>query len=307
MVSFSVIIPLYNKEQEIEGAILSALAQSFLPREIIVVDDGSTDNSLQVVKAIDSPLVRVITQKNAGVSAARNRAMAEATGNYFAFLDGDDRWQEDFLAEIASLICEFPLCGLYSTAFDVVSKQGIFPAPTPQVRGVVENFFRDSLHQYISIPSASCVPRSAIDDVGGFPDGMKIGEDLYLWIKIATKYLVAFSPRRLSLYSKQASNRSATIYTPERTKHSFYELYTDDSSPERKEFIARAALGKALILSIKGDTNEARQTAQFFAYTTSYRSTLCKVRILNALPKAWRAPIMHLYNTLAWRIAKKGL
>lgn len=83
------------------------------------------------------------------------------------------------------------------------------PAPTPTERGVVADFFRDSAHRYISIPSASAVPRAVFETVGGFPEGMKIGEDLYMWIKIARRYKVCFSPKPLANYSKVASNRSS--------------------------------------------------------------------------------------------------
>lgn len=305
--TISVIIPLYNKEREIEGTLRSVLAQTLLPSEIVVVDDGSTDRSAEKVRSVRSPLIRLVSQPNAGGCAARNRAIAESRGELIALLDADDEWEPGFLAEIAALYAEFPGCGLYCTAFSVVSRDGVFPAPTPARRGVVGNFFRDSAHCYIAIPSASAVPRRVFDDVGGFPDGMKIAEDLYMWIKIARRYRVCFSPRPLCRYSKVASNRSAAIYTPEQTAYSFEELYDPAAPDEEREFIARAALGKALILSAKGGTGEAARAARFFSFTKTYRRTLCKVRLLNALPPSWRCPVIGFYNRLAWRLARKGL
>lgn len=305
--AFSVIIPLYNKESEIGGTLRSVLAQSLPPAEVIVVDDGSTDGSREVVESIASPLIRLVTQSNAGVSAARNRAIAEAKGEYIALLDADDEWEPGFLAQIAALIAEFPDCGLYATAFNIRSDRGLFPAPTPTQRGIVPDFFRDSAHRYIAIPSASVIPRRVFDRVGGFPDGMKIAEDLYMWIKIARRYPVCFSPERLVRYSKTASNRSTAIYTPERTVYSFEELYDPAAPEEEREFVARAALGKALILSAKGGTQEAARALRTFSYTKTYRRTLRKVRLLNALPVRWRGPLLGLYNALAWRIARKGL
>ncbi len=305
--TFSVIIPLYNKEREIGAAVRSVLAQTLPPDEIIVVDDGSTDRSAEEVLAIGSPRVRLVRQPNAGVSAARNRAAREASGEYLALLDGDDCWEPEFLEEIASLIREFPGCGLYATAFHVVSRDGMFPAPCPERRGIVGNFFRESAHRYIAIPSAVAIPKTVYEQAGGFPEGMKIGEDLYLWTRIAARHKVCFSPRRLVRYSKTADNRSAASYTPERTAHSFEELYDPAAPEEQNEFVARAALGKALIVSVKGGTEAAARAARFFAWTKTYRRTLRKVRILNALPIAWRAPLLAAYNTLAWKIARKGL
>lgn len=305
--AFSVVIPLYNKAAEVAAAVRSALAQTPAPVEVLVVDDGSTDGGAEAVEALRSPLVRLIRQPNAGVSAARNRAAAEARGEYIALLDADDRWEAGFLGEIASMIREWPGCGIYCTAFDIVDGAVRTPAPTPAVRGIVADFFRDSAHRYIAIPSASVIPRSVYLQAGGFPEGMKIGEDLYLWTVIARRYPVCFSPKRLVCYSKSASNRSAASYTPEHTAYSFEALYDAAAPADEQEFIARAALGKALIQSVKGGTAEAARAARFFRYTRTYRRTLHKVRVLNALPVRWRAPLLNLYNALAWRLARKGL
>lgn len=303
----SVVIPLYNKQREIGEAVRSALAQTLLPREIIVVDDGSTDGSAEIVRSIGSPLVRLVSQPNAGVCAARNHGIEESTGEYIALLDADDAWEPGFLAEITAMIDQFPGCGMYCTAFNIVSDDGLYPAPTPSQRGIVGNFFRDSAHRYIAIPSACCIPQRVFDNVGLFPDGMKIAEDLHMWIRIARRYPVCFSPERLVRYSRVASNRSATSYTPEQTVYSFEELYDPNAPEEDREFVARAALGKALVISAKGGTKEAARAARFFAYTKTYRRTLRKVHLLNALPAGWRGPVIRFYNALAWRLARKGL
>ncbi len=307
MTTFSVIIPLYNKEREIGDTVRSVLAQTLQPREIVIVDDGSTDGSAAIVRSIASPLIRLITQPNAGECAARNRAITESTSDYVALLDADDTWEPGFLEEIAAMIAEFPGCGIYSTAFDIIDRDGKFPAQTPTERGIVADFFRDSAHRYITIPSASAIPRAVFSEVGGFPEGMKIGGDLYMWIKIGRRYSVCFSPKRLVNYSKVASNRSSAIYTPEKTRYSFEELYNPAAPEDYNEFVARAALGKALIISTRGGTAEAARAAKFFGYTRTYRSTLWKIRILNRLPRSWRGAVMNGYNRLAWKIARKGL
>ena len=305
--NFSVIIPLYNKEQEIEATVRSVLAQTLPPAEIVIVDDGSTDRSAEIVRSIGSPLVRLITQPNAGECAARNRAIAEARSEWVALLDADDRWQPGFLEQIAELIAQWPDCGLYCTGFNVISHDGSFPAPGLAQCGPVENFFRDSAHRYIAIPSAAAMPRSIFDQIGGFPEGMKIGGDLYFWIKLARRYRVCYSPLRLVDYSKVASNRSASIYTPEQTPYSFEELYDPNAPLDEREFVARSGLGKALILSAKGDTEAARRAIATFGFTRVYRRTLRKVQLLNRLPARWRPAVIGCYNRLAWKLARKGL
>ena len=305
--TISVVIPLYNKQLEIGAAVRSALAQTRPPQEIIVVDDGSTDGGAEIVRAIGSPLVRLVRQSNAGVCAARNRGIAESTGEYIALRDAGRAGGPGVLGVMAARRRAVPGGGGGWGRGAGSGHDGTYPAPTPSERGVVANFFRESAHRYIAIPSASCIPRRVFDTVGLFPEGMKIAEDLYMWIRIARRYEVCFSPERLVRYSRVASNRSAASYTPEKTVHSFEELYDPLAPEEDREFVARAALGKALIISAKGGTKEAARAARFFAWTRTYRRTLRKVRALNALPAGWRGPVIRLYNALAWRLARKGL
>lgn len=303
----SVAIPLYNKEKEIAATLESALTQSFSPVEVIVVNDGSTDRGPEIVKGFGSPLIRLIDQPNAGVSAARNRATVEAAGDLIAYLDGDDMWTEGYLAKIASMITEYPGCGAYSAALDIVSGNKIHPAKSLREEGIVEDFFREAMKYYICQPSATVIPKTVLEKTGGFPEGMKMGEDLYLWIKIASEYKICFTPERLVRYNRTASNRSVGIYTPEKTIFSFEDLYRpEEGNSYRNEYIARCAIGKALTLSAKGDTVFGRRTAEFFSYTRLYRRGLRKLRILNRIPQKRRSGIHSFYNRMAWNIARRG-
>ena len=122
---FSVIIPLYNKEPYVGKALQSVLDQSFIDYELIVVDDGSTDESARVAgevlskAAVDCQLIR---QENAGVSAARNNGVARSKGDYLCFLDADDWWDPSFLAEMSALIDEYPDAGIYGTGYIIVNE-----------------------------------------------------------------------------------------------------------------------------------------------------------------------------------------
>lgn len=305
--TISVIIPLYNKEREIGDTLRSVLAQTLQPAEIVVVDDGSTDRSAEIVRGICSPLVKLVTQPNAGECAARNRAIAESTGDYIALLDADDTWEPGFLEEIAAMIAEFPGCGVYSTAFNIVSHDGRFPARTPSERGVVANFFRDSAHRYISIPSASAVPRAVFEAVGGFPEGMKIGGDMYMWIKIAAATRSASRPsrwrttrrshrtaRRRATRPNGRAIRSRSFTTRRRLRN------TTNSWPARHWAKRSSSAPKA--------ARKRRRARRSFSATPRPTAARCaRSGVLNALPRSWRAPLIGLYNSLAWRIARKGL
>lgn len=304
----SVVIPLYNKRTTIERAVRSVLAQSVRPHEIIIVDDGSTDGSGGIADrlAAEERLIRVIHQSNAGVSAARNRAIEEAADDYVALLDGDDAWHTGYLAEIVRLIGKYPGCGAYATGFYVCDGHRRIEGDTPRSEGIVD-FFAESLHRYVLIPSAATLRRCTVLAAGGFPAGMRMGEDQYLWTKVARMSKVCFSPRPLADYSRAAENRSAAIFRAEETAFSFEDLYDPAATDGSNEYIARVALGKALVQSAKGGSAEARRTIATFGYTRRNRRALLKLKILNSLPVAWRQPLLNLYNRAAWLLARKGL
>ena len=215
---FSVIIPLYNKAPYVAKAIQSVLAQTFTDYELIVMDDGSVDDSHDVaLKALEGcPQGRLCQQKNAGVSMARNNAVALSKGAYLCFLDADDWWAPDFLEEMAKLVAAFPEAGVYGTGYTIVNE---LKRKTGAACIGVDAGFEMGYINYCQVYSktlimplwtgAACVPRCVFDEMGGFPQGIKLGEDFLLWIHIALKYKVAFLNKPLSYYNQDVdvSNR----------------------------------------------------------------------------------------------------
>ena len=308
----SVVIPLYNKEAEVERALRSVVEQSLAPGEIIVVDDGSTDGSRAIVERIiaDHPEagIRLITQPNSGVSAARNRGIAEAKGDYIALLDADDMWLTGYIAEVCRLMEYYPEADAYATAFDIVNGTQRVAAPVPATEGYINIAEEALLRRYPIIPSTATLRREAVLRAGGFPVGMRIGEDQWLWVRMVQQGAkFCFSPMSLVRYSRTASNRSASIYRAEQSAHSIEELYTPPGDSTLNEYIARIAIGKAITQSVRGGTEDARHAAEVFAYTTRSRRQLRRLRLLNALPKALRPMVDGLYALLAWAISRKGL
>ena len=308
----SVVMPLYNKEAEVECALRSVLEQSLAPGEIIVVDDGSTDGSRAIVERIiaEHPEVeiRLIAQPNGGVSAARNRGIAEAKGDYISLLDADDMWLTGYIAEVCRLMEYYPEADAYSTAFDIVSGTKHVAASTPTTEGYI-NIAEEALQRrYPIIPSTATLRRETILRAGGFPEGMRIGEDQWLWVKMVQQEAkFCFSPMSLVRYSRTASNRSASIYRAEQSAHTIEELYDPEGDNTLNEYVARIAIGKAITQSVRGGTEDARRAANRFAYTTRSRRQLRRLRLLNALPKALRPMADGLYSMLAWAISRKGL
>lgn len=195
----SVVIPLYNKATYVERAVCSVLAQTRSADEIIVVDDGSTDGGPVLVEAIASPIVRLVRQVNAGVSAARNVGVAMARGDYIAFLDADDRYLPGFVETILGLASEFPQAALVGTAFRIVRPDGRFFLPrrhrSVARRGLVPEFHAAWSRSAFASTSSLAVKRSVLADPAlRFPVGEGLGEDQDLWFRLAERFQVAVSP-----------------------------------------------------------------------------------------------------------------
>lgn len=303
----SVVMPLYNKEREVERAVRSVLQQSLMPLEIIVVDDGSTDSSAAVVEAIGSPRVRLVRQRNAGVSAARNRGIAEAEGDYVALLDADDWWLTGYIAEVCRLIERYD-ADAYATAFDIVSSRGRTPAAVPPAEGFVDPCTEALAGRFLIIPSTATLRREAMLRAGGFPEGMRLGEDQWLWVRMVQQGArFCFSPMSLVRYSRDASNRSAAIYRSEQSAHTIEELYDASQPASVNEYVARIGIGKAITQSIRGGTADARRAARAFSYTALNRRQLLRLRLFNALPPFLRPLCQSVYRSMAWLLLRRGL
>lgn len=212
---FSVVIPLYNKERQIAGTLRSVFAQTFADYEIIVVDDGSTDGSAAIVESLHDPRIRLIRQANAGVSATRNLGIAEARGEYIALLDADDEWRPEYLATIADLIRKYPQCDVFATNYSHVDSNGkTFPTilrklPFDGDDGILYNYFEVASVSSPPICSTCITARKeAFQSVGGFPLGIKSGEDLLTWARLAARYKIAYSKKPLAVFNVEGYDRN---------------------------------------------------------------------------------------------------
>ena len=196
----SVVIPLYNKEKQIAYTLQSVFEQTFQDFEIVAVDDGSTDNSVEEVEKFDDSRIRLIHQTNAGVSAARNRGIEEARGELIAFLDADDEWMPEYLATQYGLYQKYPECSVYACNYEFRDSEGkvtptiIRKLPFEGEDGVLSNYFEVASCSHPPICSISImVKKTAIQAIGGFPLGIKSGEDLLTWARLAVNEKFAYS------------------------------------------------------------------------------------------------------------------
>lgn len=206
-IKISVVIPLYNKKEQIAQAIASIMAQTLLPMEIVVVNDGSTDGSELVVEALTNPMIRLIHQKNGGVSAARNTGIEQAQGAWIAFLDADDQWKPAFLETMQLLVRTYPQCKVVSCAYELQDYRGLRkPAilqkiPFAGEHGILTNYFEVASCSHPPLHSSSImVELNTIRSINGFPVGVKSGEDLLTWARLAAITKIAYSLKPLSIF-----------------------------------------------------------------------------------------------------------
>lgn len=247
----SAVIPLYNKAGAVERALRSVFQQTRLPDVLVVVDDGSSDNSAQICRAVlsEAPSAmdcRLITQENAGVSVARN-AGAEATDtDVIAFLDADDEWLPQHLAEIERLANAYPDAGLLSTRRLRFGSNGqLVPDTSALPRGffgLVENALLVYSRGYgIIWSSAVAITRAAWARSSGFPPGERKSQDIHLWLRLLLHESFAHSDVCTSIFHEADSGvglRKGVV-----PAHFSYFLDNNEgrqylSNPELRHFLA---------------------------------------------------------------------
>jgi len=291
---FSVIIPLYNKAPYIEKALQSVLQQTFRNFEIIVVDDGSTDNGAEIVKKVFStdyltahqlqiPLkgFQLISQPNQGVSTARNNGAKQAKENYLAFLDADDEWHPEYLAKMKQLIEQFPDAGLWASNYYIV-KNGRNRQATV---GVEKDFSKGIINYFQVYAKTLCMPiwtgaaivsKKVFEEEHGFKPQLKLGEDFDLWVRIAIKHPVAFLNEPLAYYHQdvEQKNRGVVdnkIYEPA-THYIFNLQFLEQAEKENADL-------KQLLDNLRVYTLERYRLKK--AYPEEVKKEISKVNLKN--------------------------
>lgn len=246
----TIVIPLYNKEQSLPATLRSVLAQTYTDYEVVVVNDGSTDGSADVVRdfirandgmsradALNEPLllndgkIRLITQENAGVSAARNAGILAAKGEYVTFIDADDLWTPDYLETLDKLIRDFPDAGLYSIGYWVIntpnppSREQIEKYNCHAFRGRVNNPWIEDMDLYIG---STCSSKERLIRVGLLDTRMTHGEDLDICWRLILEGGLVRDRRCCAFYRVDSENRAMNRVAPlEKIIPYYIDKYTD--------------------------------------------------------------------------------
>ncbi|KPJ78751.1 MAG: glycosyl transferase [Deltaproteobacteria bacterium SG8_13] len=184
----SVIIPTYNRAGIVGEAVDSVLAQDYPDYELIVVDDGSTDATAEVLNRYGDK-IRTLRQKNRGVSAARNAGIRSASGEFFAFLDSDDLWLPSKLGLQVAFFDRHPDAVVCQTE-EIWIRNGVRVNPRKRHRKPSGMIFEPSLQLCLVSPSAVMIRRSLFDQVGLFDESLPACEDYDLWLRVSCRYPV---------------------------------------------------------------------------------------------------------------------
>ena len=221
--NISVVVPLFNEAEslpELYAWIQRVMNENKFTYEVIFVNDGSTDDSAVIAEELlkDLTNARLINQENAGVAVARNNGVTQAKGDYICFLDADDWWDVSFLQEMQQFIKDYPEAGIWGTNYWYV-KKGKTHVAVPCETGYIN--YPKLYAETSAMPiwtGAVCMSKKVFLDKGGFPKGIKLGEDFLLWTRVALYKKVAFLNKAIAYYNNDipASLRATrNLHAPE--------------------------------------------------------------------------------------------
>jgi glycosyltransferase involved in cell wall biosynthesis len=211
----TVIIPVYNKQTTIQQTLTSVINQSFKDFEIVIVDDGSTDNSISIVNNnFNDNRIKIISQKNQGVSIARNHGVFHSRYELIAFLDADDLWNEKYLEFMVKAYKMFPDAGMYCCAGYVKNADGslLERVDSKIINPISRIDFFQNPHIYLHT-SSTVVKKNVFNIVGGFPEKMIRNQDFALFFSVALISDVVYCNHLLSTYVGGVANQATSSFS----------------------------------------------------------------------------------------------
>jgi len=310
MANVTVVIPLYNKGPYTLRALSSVARQSYQDFEVIVVDDGSTDNGAELAENFGDPRFHVVHQKNAGPGAARNRGIAETRTPLIAFLDADDEWMPEYLDVAVRAFEENPEIGCFTQGF--FDEPGMRPSQARWrgygIRDGVQALEKEtplSLHYIVAyMNSQATVARTELVRKWGgfFEERCTYGEDSFLWLKFLLRERVVLSMRETMAIHREASDLNFPGMKKARPVEPYLvhpeallEICPPDRVPLLRNFLALRAFKTACLLGYYGQWRHAAELRRQFRQPGDYRipwyfsSWVCSTPIGSGLGAGWRA------------------
>ena len=211
----SVIIPVYNGEKTIKETIQSVLNQSFSDFEIIVINDGSQDRTLEVVSGIKDSRLKVFSYSNAGVSASRNKGIYHAVSEHISFIDADDLWTYDKLETQFKALQDNPKAAVAYSWTNWIDESGKFLRPGSHISVNGRAYEKLLLRDFVESGSNPLIRKQALDEVGGFDQSVNPAEDWDMWLRLAAHYDFVVVPHPQILYRVSSNSASCDVWKME--------------------------------------------------------------------------------------------
>ncbi len=301
MPKISVVIPVYNKAAYLKATIKSVLSQDFQDFELILINDGSTDHSMEIIHSFKDSRLKVIDQANEGVSKARNKGAQLAQASIIAFLDADDQWFKHHLSNIWQLQKKYPQAAFFATAYQIQYKQykRTFALKIPEKDLLLSKFYHHDQGQALFFVSNFAIRKNIFLKENGFKTHIH-AEDTEFFIRVSLKYPMAYSREVTMLHINAAENSLFAQYKLAKKKRLldfFKEQARYDADLKRYLDIHRFAW--SIEYKLKNKNLEAKQLA---AEITPENLNL-KQKILLRLPSGY----LKLLKKIQLKLREKGL
>ncbi len=266
MPKFSVVISVFNKEKYIAETLKSVLAQTFTDFEVVILNDGSTDNSEAEILKFKDPRIRYFSKENQGASAGRNFTIQQAEANYIALMDADDYWYPFYLEEQNRLLTEFPNESVFATATEIKRNRKTFKnSYSTQTFGkdsILVDYFQASQLDSVLLSISTVLKKPIFENVGWYDPKIKSGEDTDLYVRIGLKYKVVFSPKVCATYIIRKNSLFQSVKNlEEKANFEAYEIFEKDN-PALKKFLDLNRYSLCILAKLEGNKEAFQKNFQ---------------------------------------------
>jgi len=257
MPRFSVVISVFNKEKYIADTLKSVLAQTFTDFELVILNDGSTDNSEAEILKFNDPRIRYFSKENSGASAARNFTIQQANSKYIALMDADDYWYPFYLEEQNRLINQFPNESVFATATEIKRNgktfKNSYSIKTFGTDATIVDYFEASQLDSVLLSISTVLKKEVFENVGWYDPKIKSGEDTDFYVRIGLKYKVVFSPEVCATYIVRKNSLFKSVKNlDEKANFEAYEVF-EKNNPELKKFLDLNRYSLCILAKMEGN------------------------------------------------------
>jgi glycosyltransferase involved in cell wall biosynthesis len=280
-IKISIVIPLFNKEDSIQATLNSVLSQTYNNFEVLIVDDGSTDGSVQVVNTNKDERIKLLSKVNGGVSEARNFGIERSNGEFIFLLDADDLIKKDCLTILYNLTSKYPQESIFTADFEIVNGSSLISASYCKgtESGIVSNAYKSLWEGLFFIRTGNTlIKKNCFDKVGMFDKNISYYEDMDHILRLIRDYDVVYTPKNIFTYKMEYNFLSSNPVKMSKD-------WTNYVSFKQKRFYEKLIIGNIIFNNIRKRFKQKDTTGALFLFRKHFWSThyLLLAKILKKL------------------------